>query len=70
VAREGERTRSTTPYEELEIKEREISMQFKVKELEIATAAARPTNTTEEFDVTRHIRFVSPFLLYKYFFAF
>ena len=46
---------------ELEIKEREISVQLKAKELELATATARPPKATETFDVTRHVRFVPPF---------
>ena len=46
---------------ELEIKEREIAVQLKVKELELATATAKPPSATEKFDVTRHVRFVPPF---------
>jgi len=40
---------------ELKIKERDISMQLKVKELKLATVAGKPTDTAEKFDVTRHV---------------
>ena len=46
---------------ELEIREREIAVQIKAKELELATATARSSSASEQFDVTRHIRFVPPF---------
>jgi len=58
---------------ELEILEREISVQLKQKKLELATATARPPSATETFDVTRHVRFVRPFQeakLDKYFLHF
>ena len=45
---------------ELEIKEREIAVHLKVKELELATATAKPPSVPKEFDVTRYIRFVPP----------
>ena len=46
---------------ELEIREREIVVQLKMKELELATTTVRSSGTSEQFDVTRHIRFVPPF---------
>ena len=46
---------------ELEIREREIAVQLKTKELELATTTVRSSGTSEQFDVTRHIRFVPPF---------
>ena len=45
----------------MEIREREIALQSKTKELELATTTARSSGTLEQFDVTRHIRFVLPF---------
>ena len=45
----------------LEIKEREIAVQLKVIELELATAPAKPPSATKKFEVTRHVRFVPPF---------
>ena len=39
----------------------EIAVQIKAKELELATATARSSSTSEQFDVTRHIKFVPPF---------
>ena len=47
---------------ELEIREREIAVQIKAKELELATTTVRSSSSaSEQFDVTRHIRFVPPF---------
>ena len=46
---------------ELEIRECEIAIQMKVKELGLAATTVRSSSASEQFDVTRHIRFVPPF---------
>ena len=48
---------------ELEIREKELSVQLRMRELETPPAVApRPTSTSApQFDVSKHIRFVPPF---------
>ena len=59
---EKEKERETqVQLKELEIRECEIAVQLKTKELELATTTVRSSGTLEQFDVTRHIRFVPPF---------
>jgi len=38
-----------------------VKLLLKTKELELATATAKPLSAPEKFNVTRHIRFVPPF---------
>jgi len=49
---------------EMELKERELTMQLKIKELEfaVATATAEPAPHHGNFDVSKHVHFVPPFL--------
>ena len=46
---------------ELELKKRELSIQLKLKELELAGTKADTSKKTEKFDMSKHIRFVPPF---------
>ena len=50
---------------EMELREQELALQLKLKELEIATASTAPpvprTSRQAEFDVTKQVRFVPPF---------
>ena len=47
---------------ELEIKEKEIAMQLKMKELEARTLSPyEPPSKPVGFDISKHIRFVPPF---------
>ena len=39
----------------------EIVVHIMAKELELGTTAVRSSSTSEQFDITRHIRFVPPF---------
>ena len=46
----------------LEIKEKELAMQLKLKELEAKTVSPyEPHNKSMGFDISKHIRFVPPF---------
>ena len=46
---------------ELEIRERELSIQLKAKELEVARTVASETSRREKFDMSKNVRFVPPF---------
>ena len=50
---------------EMELREQELALQLKLKELEIAAASTAPpvprTSRQAEFDVTKQVRFVPPF---------
>ena len=46
---------------ELELKECELSIQLKLKELELVRTKADTSKKTEKFDMSKHIRFVPPF---------
>ena len=43
------------------MKEHELSIQLKIKELELAGASAGTTGKPEKFDMSKHIQFVPPF---------
>ena len=46
---------------EIELKKRELCIQLKMKELEVARIVSSPTGKLEKFDMSKHIRFVPPF---------
>ena len=46
---------------ELEVREKELSVQFKMKELEKAVTLVRSPEVSTTFDVSKHIRFVPQF---------
>ena len=45
----------------MELREHEVSIQLKMKELEVAKGMSSPTGKLEKFDMSRQIRFVPPF---------
>ena len=46
---------------ELEVRERELPIQLKMKELKVARTAASETSRQGKFDLRKHVRFVLPF---------
>jgi len=48
---------------ELELREKELSLQLELKELENSTviSTSSPARTTATFDISKHIRFIPPF---------
>ena len=60
---ENERARENAlRMKELEIKEKELAMQLKLKELEAKTMSShKPHSKSPGFDISKHIQFVSPF---------
>ena len=45
----------------MELREHDLSIQLKMKEIAVAKGASSPTGKLEKFDMSRQIRFVPPF---------